>query len=151
MSSFRSSREPRKASSSRSRSPPIYEYAASASIAPDTHTANFDDFFEYRINQPITIRKNESALVPILQAKVSADPVTLVSYSNGRTSQPLRALWVTNTCGLTLGRGSFTIIEDGNFGEGLLDPVHSDEKRLLSYVADQAVHVAAEDDKGSAS
>jgi hypothetical protein len=132
--------------------PPMvsYEDSASTSIAPDTRTAAFDDFFEYRINQPITIRKNESALVPILQAKVTADPVTLVSYANGRTSQPLRALWVTNTSGLTLDRGSFTIIEDGNFaGEGLLDPVHPDEKRLLSYAADQAVHVATEDDKTS--
>ena len=125
-----------------------YEDTAFASIAPDTHTAGFDDFFEYRINQPITIRKNESALVPILQAKVSADPVTLVSYSAGRTSQPLRALWVTNNPGLMLDRGSFTIIEDGNFaGEGLLDAVHPDEKRLLSYAADQAVHVAIEDEK----
>ena len=128
----------------------VYEYAASASIAPDIHTDAFDDFFEYRINQPITIRKNESALVPILQAKVAADPVTLVSYANGRTSQPLRALWVTNNSGLTLDRGSFTIIEDGNFaGEGLLDPVHPDEKRLLSYAADQAVHVAVEYEKTS--
>jgi hypothetical protein len=127
-----------------------YEALAESSIAPDTRSSGFDDFFEYRINQPITIRKNESALVPILQAKVTADPVTLVSYANGRTSQPLRALWVTNTSGLTLDRGSFTIIEDGNFaGEGLLDPVHPDEKRLLSYAADQAVHVATEDDKTS--
>jgi len=129
---------------------PSYQQYAAASLAPDTHTANFDDFFEYRINQPITIRKNESALVPILQAKVAADPVTLVTYSTGRTSQPLRALWVTNTSGLTLDRGSFTIIEDGNFaGEGLLDPVHPDEKRLLSYAADQAVHVAVQDEKTS--
>lgn len=127
-----------------------YEDVASASITPDTQAAAFDDFFEYRINQPITIRKNESALVPILQAKVTADPVTLVSYSSGLTSQPLRALWVTNTSGLTLDRGSFTVIEDGNFaGEGLLDPVHPDEKRLLSYAADQAVHVAVGDEKNS--
>jgi hypothetical protein len=129
---------------------PSYQDYAAASLAPDTRSAGFDDFFEYRINQPITIRKNESALVPILQAKVTADPVTLVSYITGRTSQPLRALWVTNNSGLTLDRGSFTIIEDGNFaGEGLLDPVHPDEKRLLSYAADQAVHVAVEDEKNS--
>ena len=127
-----------------------YQMYAENSVAPDTKSAAFDDFFEYRINQPITIRKNESALVPILQAKVSADPVTLVSYTAGRTSQPLRALWITNTSGLTLDRGSFTIIEDSNFaGEGLLDPVHPDEKRLLSYAADQAVHVAVEDEKST--
>lgn len=123
----------------------VYEDAARASVAPDTQTAGFDDFFEYRINQPITIRKNESALVPILQVKVPAEPVTLVSANGPSISQPLRALWLTNNSGLTLDRGSFSIVEDGNFGgEGLLDPIHPDEKRLVSYAADQAVHVADE-------
>jgi hypothetical protein len=58
---------------------------------------------------------------------------------------PLRALWITNTSDLTLDRGSFSIVEDGNFGgEGLLDPIHPNEKRLLSYAVDQAVHVSTE-------
>jgi hypothetical protein len=123
----------------------IYEDAARASIAPDTQAAGFDDFFEYQINQPITIRKNESALVPILQVNIPAESVTLVSAVRTSISQPLRALWLTNNSGLTLDRGSFSIVEDGNFGgEGLLDPIHPDEKRLVSYAADQAVHVAAE-------
>ena len=126
--------------------PPSYEDSAIASIAPDTRTAGFDDFFEYRINQPVTIRKNESALVPILQVKIPAESVTLVSAAGASIAQPLRALWLTNNSGLTLDRGSFSIVEDGNFGgEGLLDPIHPDEKRLVSYAADQAVRVAAED------
>lgn len=125
-----------------------YADLAQASITPQTQTAGFDDFFAYNLTQPITIRKNESALVPILQAKVAADPVTLVSSNGYSTSQPLRALWITNTSGLTLDRGSFTIVENGAFGgEGLLDPIHPDEKRLLSYAADQAVHVATEDQR----
>jgi hypothetical protein len=123
-----------------------YEALAENSVTPDAHTANFDDFFEYRINQPVTIRKNESALVPILQVKLPVESVTLVSAAGSSVSQPLRALWLTNNSGLTLDRGSFSIVEDGNFGgEGLLDPIHPDEKRLVSYAADQAVHVAAQD------
>ena len=122
-----------------------YEAQAYDSITPNTKTAAFDDFFAYNLTDPVTILKNQSALVPILQAKLPTDSVTLVSYTNGRSAQPLRALWITNASGLTLDRGSFTIIEDGNFaGEGLLDPIHPDEKRLLSYAADQAVHVSSE-------
>lgn len=126
--------------------PPIsYEEAASTSLATKTQTAAFDDFFEYQISQPITIRKNESALVPILQSKINADRVTLVSSNGYATTQPLRALWITNTTDLTLDRGSFALIENGNFGgEGLMDPIHPNEKRLLSYAADQAVHVTTE-------
>lgn len=125
--------------------PAAYAELAQASIAPDTKTAGFDDFFEYRINQPVTIRKNESALVPILLVKIPAEAVTLVSANGATISQPLRALWLTNNSGMTLDRGSFSIVEDGNFGgEGLLDPIHAEEKRLVSYAADQAVHVATE-------
>ncbi|WP_419803779.1 hypothetical protein [Terriglobus sp.] len=118
---------------------PSYEEAASASITPQTTTGSFDDYFEYKLTEPVTIRKNESALVPILQAKVDVDPVTLWSPSE---PQPLRALWVRNTSGLTLDRGSFSILENGNFsGQGLLDPIHPGERRLLSYAADQAIRV----------
>jgi hypothetical protein len=127
--------------------PPSYEESAEASLAPSTTAAGFDEFFSYNLTEPITILNNESALVPILQAKVAADRVTLVSSDGTMVQQPLRALWITNSSGLTLDRGSFTIIEDGNFGgEGLLDPIHAGEKRLLSYAADQAVQVSTEDD-----
>jgi hypothetical protein len=125
--------------------PREYAELAETSIAPDTKTAAFDDFFAYNLTDPVTIRKNESALVPILQAKVPADVVTLVSSNGSAVQQPLRALWITNTTNLTLDRGSFSLIENGAFGgEGLLDPIHPGEKRLLSYAADQAVHVTTE-------
>jgi hypothetical protein len=122
-----------------------YEDAVANSIAPAATTAGFDDFFSYNLTEPVTILKNQSSLVPILQTKITADRVTLVTSNGNSTSQPLRALWVTNTSGLTLDRGSFSIVENGNFGgEGLLEPIHPDEKRLLSYAADQAVHVSTE-------
>ena len=55
---------------------------------------------------------------------------------------PLRALWLENKSKLTLDSGSFSIFESGEFaGEGLLDPIHPGEKRLLSYAVDQAVRV----------
>jgi hypothetical protein len=138
-----------------------YEDAAIASTNLATTTTAFDDYFAYNLTEPVTILKNTSALVPILQTKLPTDRVTLISYANGRISQPLRALWLTNTSNLTLDRGSFSIVEsgapdgrslsggvqDGNFGgEGLLDPIHPGEKRLLSYAADQAVHATTEGD-----
>jgi hypothetical protein len=127
-----------------------YEEAATESLATNTKTAAFDDFFAYNLTDPVTIRKNESALVPTLQTKITADRVTLVTSNGISTSQPLRALWITNTSGQTLDRGSFSIVEDGNFGgEGLLDPIHPDEKRLLSYAADQAVHVSTADQQSN--
>lgn len=122
--------------------PPDYAQAAADSNVPQTTTTAFDDFFEYSLTDPITIRKNESALVPILQTKLPIERVTLWSPQQPAS---LRALWITNSSNLTLDRGSFSIVENGSFGgEGLLDPIHPGEKRLLSYAADQAVRVSTD-------
>jgi hypothetical protein len=107
--------------------------------AGDVSTNAFDDFFEYELAAPVTIHKNESAMVPILQQDLPAEHVTLWSEQE---PTPLRAVWLENTSKLTLDSGSFSIFESGEFaGEGLLDPIHPGEKRLLSYAADQAVRV----------
>jgi hypothetical protein len=117
-----------------------YETVALNSIVPNTTTATFDDLFAYNLIDPVTIPRNGSALVPILQTKIQSERVTLWSPSD---PTPLRALWITNTSDLTLDRGSFSIIENGTFGgEGLLETIHPGEKRLLSYAADQAVRVS---------
>ena len=96
------------------------------------------DFFEYKIKQKITIGKNQSALVPILQSHIEAEKVTLWNYQ----SAPLRALWVKNTSGQVLDSGSFNVLEADTFaGEGVLETIHPEERRLLSYAGDAAVHV----------
>jgi hypothetical protein len=105
----------------------------------DVTTNAFDDFFSYALTQPVTIHKNESAMVPILQQELPAEHVTLWSE---KESKPLRAVWLENTSKLTFDSGSFSIFESGEFaGEGLLDPLHPGEKRLLSYATDQALRV----------
>jgi hypothetical protein len=97
------------------------------------------DLFEYSLKEPVTIRKDQSALVPIVQARVDAEKVTMWSANPGR---PLRALWLTNNSGLTLDGGSFNVLEEGTFsGEGLVDAMKPGEKRLLSYAADLGVRV----------
>jgi hypothetical protein len=56
------------------------------------------DLFEYALQQKITERKNQSALVNIVQAPIAADRVTLW---NSEDEQAVRALWITHTTGLT--------------------------------------------------
>jgi Domain of unknown function (DUF4139) len=97
------------------------------------------DLFEYQLKDRVTIRKNQSALVPILQSRVDAEKV---SVWNPSSNYVLRALWIDNTSGLTLDGGSFNVLEDDAFaGEGLMDPIKPGEKRLLSYAADLGVLV----------
>jgi hypothetical protein len=118
------------------------EVAESLEAATTTaQTRDLGDLFEYKLQDRVTIRKNQSALVPILQARIEAEKV---SVWNPSESSVLRALWVDNTSALTLDGGSFNVLEGNAFaGEGLMDPIKPGEKRLLSYAADLGVLVDA--------
>jgi hypothetical protein len=84
--------------------------------------------------------------VPIVQSDVALEKVSLWNASSGRP-RPLRALWITNSTGLTLDGGSVTLIEGQAFaGEGLIEPLKAGERRLLSYASDLAVLVDAKRD-----
>jgi hypothetical protein len=108
--------------------------------------ADLGDLFEYKLKEPVTIRRNQSALVPIVGAPVQVEKVSLWNPSSPQ-GRPLHAMWLTNTTGLTLDGGSFTIVEGQAFaGEGLVEPLKAGEKRLLSYAVDLGMHVSAKSD-----
>jgi hypothetical protein len=101
------------------------------------------DLFEYKLKDPITIPKNRSALVPIAQASITAEKVSVWNEQLG-LPRPERALWLTNSTGLTLDGGSVSVLEDETFaGEGVIDPLRPGEKRLVSYAIDLAVNAGA--------
>jgi len=101
------------------------------------------DLFEYKLKDRVTLKKNQSALVPIVQTDVEAEKVSLWSGTSG-SGRPLRAIWMKNTSALTLDGGSFNVLESEVFaGEGLTDPIKPGEKRLLSYATDLGLLVEA--------
>lgn len=62
----------------------------------------------------------------------------------------MRAVWLTNTSGLTLDGGTFSVIDADAFaGEGLMDSLDPGERRLLSYAADLGVLMSAGPEKNS--
>ena len=94
------------------------------------------DLFEYKLKDRVTIRKNQSAMVPILQSEIRAEKVSVWTLGHS-SAHPLRGVWLTNTSGETLDGGNFSVIDDEIFaGQGLLDPIKPDEHRLLSYATD---------------
>jgi hypothetical protein len=115
-------------------------------IQANAEAAELGDLFEYRIKEPVTLRKNQSALVPIVNAEVSAEKVVLWNRSSG-SGRPLRALWVSNSTSYTLDGGSVAIIDGNAFaGEGLVEPLKAGERRLISYAAELGVIVNAKQD-----
>ena len=114
---------------------------ARRAMAAAAEGSNLGDLFEYKLKDRVTIRKNQSALVPILQVPVGIERASLWNPSLN-SPRPLRALFLTNSSALTLDGGSFSVLDNETFaGEGLTDAIKPGEKRLISYAADLGVRV----------
>ena len=86
--------------------------------APAAQAGAVGDQFEYRLRRPVTIRRNESALLPILQSDVEGEKVSVFREDGGQ-SHPRLAFWLRNSSGLTLDGGPVTLIDGNAFaGEG---------------------------------
>lgn len=117
--------------------------AARASAESAARAQELGDLFEYKLKDSISIPKNRSALVPIVQSSIAGEKVSVWNESAG-LPRPQRALWLNNSSGLTLDGGSFSVLEDETFaGEGIFDPIRPGEKRLVSYATDLALNVRA--------
>jgi hypothetical protein len=109
-------------------------------VAPSTIVASasageLGELFEYRIAQPVTIRKNESALLPFLQQTINARK--LLIYSDHTSTHPTNAAELTNNTGKTLDGGPITVYEAGAYGgEALVETLKAGDKRLISYAVD---------------
>ncbi|HXM98553.1 MAG TPA: hypothetical protein VN982_08775 [Candidatus Dormibacteraeota bacterium] len=104
-------------------------------------TKDLGDLFQYKLKDRVTIGKNQSAMVPILESRIAAEKVSVWNPANNSVS---RALWIDNGKDLTLDSGSFSVMEGDAFaGEGLTEAIKPGEKRLMSYATDLGLVVDA--------
>lgn len=107
--------------------------ARDRSVRVQTRTVEIGDLFEYAIENPVTVKRNQSALVPILQGPFDGERVCVYNREV-REKNPLSAILFHNTTGLTLEGGPLTVLEgDAYVGESMLETLKPDEKRLVPY------------------
>jgi hypothetical protein len=99
------------------------------------------DLFEYRIAQPITVLRDRSALIPIVQTKMDGERVAVYNEAV-RSDRPYSGVLLKNLTNLTLENGSLTVI-DGNAyaGEALMERLKPKEQRLISFALDLGTSV----------
>jgi hypothetical protein len=113
---------------------------AQSSIAEAAIGRELGDLFEYRIAQPVTIRKNESAMLPFLQQPI--DGRKLLIYSDHASQHPTNAAELTNNSGKTLDGGPITVYDAGAYaGEALMETLKAGDKRLISYAVDLGTRI----------
>jgi hypothetical protein len=110
------------------------------------------DLFEYQIAQPVTVKRDRSALIPILQTRMEGARVSIFNEAI-RRERPMSGMLLKNTSTLTLEDGAMTII-DGNAyaGEALMERLKPAEQRLISFALDLGtlVNVRMKEDRAPA-
>lgn len=94
------------------------------------------DLFEYRIEQPITVLRDRSALIPIVQTKMDGERISIYNETV-RRDRPMGGMLLKNVTNLTLESGSLTVLDrDAYAGEALMERLKPKEQRLISFALD---------------
>ncbi|MCM3874502.1 MAG: carboxypeptidase regulatory-like domain-containing protein, partial [Pyrinomonadaceae bacterium] len=111
-------------------------------VEAETTASEIGDLFEYRIDQPVTVARDRSALIPILQTRMGGIRVSIFRGCGGREgsvlcTRPMSGMLLKNTSPLTLENGSLTVVDgDAYAGEALLERLKPEEERLVSFALD---------------
>lgn len=111
----------------------VKKAARERSVQVQTRTVEVGDLFQYEIKNPVTVKRGQSALVPILQMPFDGKRVAIYNVDI-REKNPMSAVLFKNTTGMTLEGGPMTVLEDENYvGESMLDTMKPDEERIVPY------------------
>jgi hypothetical protein len=91
------------------------------------------DLYAYQIKDPVTVKRGQSALVPILSSNFEGRRVAVYNRSV-REENPMAAILFTNTTGMTLEGGPLTVLEGDDYvGESMMETAKEGERRILPF------------------
>lgn len=108
---------------------------------PAAEAKEAGEFFQYAVTTPVSVKRGESALVPIIGATVNYSRELLYNGSK-LPKHPVAALRFSNTTGLTLERGPVTVVEDSDYkGEAVVPFTKDGNEVYLPYAVELGVRV----------
>ena len=99
------------------------------------------ELFAYHIDTPVSIPRQHSAMLPIVNQAIEADKVSIFNVAT-HAKYPLNGLELKNTTGLNLMQGPVTVFDANIYaGDAKLPDLKPDEKRLVAYALDLSTEV----------
>eukprot|EP00913_Durusdinium_trenchii_P006279 g5891.t1 len=115
-------------------------YAAQAQAS----AGEVGEVFQYTLDEPVTIERRRSAMLPILSAPIQSRRVSIFNRSDN-AKHPMRGVELTNTSGLQLMPGPISVYDDATYaGDAQIGHVSDGDERLLAYSVDLAVSAQSE-------
>jgi hypothetical protein len=102
------------------------------------------DQFEFTMKKPVTLERRQSAMLPLVEGKVTAEKALVLSGSRlnsaGAIIHPAISAALTNTTGMKLPAGPITVYDGGTYaGDALIEFFPENERRIISFGEDLSV------------
>lgn len=123
--------------------------AAPAPVAPsrgpEAVSVEGDVGITFTLPQPVTLKAGATLTVPIIDADLDADLVSL--WRDGSGAAPQAAIFLSNATGNSLPPGIFTVYGEGGYlGDAQVAGIPPGEKRFAAFAADPKTRVTSERD-----
>jgi hypothetical protein len=113
----------------------------SKGVASSATAGELGDYFQYVIDHPVSLPRQKSALLPIVQKDVQAERVSIYNERT-QAKHPLLGLKFHNTTGMHLMQGPITVFEGSSYaGDARVLDLQPKEERLISYAIDLGTEV----------
>lgn len=113
-------------------------------VSSQAVAVDLGNYFQYLIEQPVSLPRQKSAMIPIVNQEVKGERVSIFN-ANVHSKHPLHGLRFKNATALHLMQGPVTIFDEGNYaGDSQVGDLKPQETRYLSYAIDLGSEVLAE-------
>ncbi len=120
---------------------PAYQPVAVASggVTAQATSADAGEQFAYNITTPVTLPRQQAAMIPVVAQDIGADKVSLYNADTDPRF-PLNAVRLRNNTALHLKGGPVTLFDGGTYaGDAVMEDVPPGDTRLISYAVDLSV------------
>ena len=113
-------------------------------VSSAAQASNIGELFQYKIETPVTLPRHESAMLPIVNASVKGQKVSIYN-ANVQAKYPLNGIKLTNDTAFHLMQGPITVFDGGAYaGDAEIKDIAPHSERLISYALDLDTEVAPE-------
>jgi hypothetical protein len=115
----------------------------SEGVAAAAQGGQVGELFQYSIEKPVTLPRQQSAMLPILNQQVSGERISLYNEST-QPKYPLNAVRLKNTSNLHLMQGPITVFDGGSYaGDAEITDLAPGATQIVTYAMDLDTEVEA--------
>jgi acyl CoA:acetate/3-ketoacid CoA transferase alpha subunit len=112
-----------------------------AGVAAAATGGDIGDLFEYKISQPVSVPRNRSAMIPIVQEQFDGERVSIFNEARSR-DRAFIGFRFENSTALTFESGPLTVIDGDSYaGESAIPRVKPKDRRFVAFGVDLATRV----------